>query len=37
MNMNEFTALLFSEPAKLPLNVTSKPGTKPMQEYFLEK
>ncbi|MBQ3170581.1 MAG: hypothetical protein IJB53_01465 [Mailhella sp.] len=37
MTVKEFTDRLLTDPASLPLKVSSKPGNKPMQEYFLEK
>ena len=36
MGLDEFTGLLLTNPASLPLAVTSKTGTKSMQEYLLE-
>jgi len=37
MTVDEFMNRLLTEPASLPFKVTSKPGNKPMQEYFLEQ
>jgi hypothetical protein len=36
MDLDEFTGRLLTDPKSLPLTVTSKPGKKSMQEYFLD-
>ena len=37
MDLNELFAIMMTDPKSLPLAVTSKEGSKPMQEYFLDK
>ncbi len=37
VGMRELMDIVLTKPAELPLKVVSKPGEKPMQEYFLEK
>lgn len=36
VSVRELIEMLLTKPAELPLTVVSKPGEKPMQEYFLE-